>query len=72
MTLKEYLEIYDETPLQFAKRTLICYNTVVRILKGLGVKPVIAKKVRRATKKEVGMEDIVLWKAPHPKIDDCH
>ena len=58
MTFKEYLDSRHETALQFARRSLLAFNTVKKLYHGEKVKRITAKKVERLTKKFVTLDEI--------------
>lgn len=58
MTFKEYLDSRDETVYAFHKATRISWVTVMRLYKGGNVRKDIAKRIQRATKKKVTMEEM--------------
>ena len=53
----EYLKNRKESAYDFSKRSGIAINTVYRVLKGSHPRKDVAKKIVRATKKEITLSD---------------
>lgn len=55
---KEYLDERSETAYEFSRRTIIAMATVAKLVNGIPVRIDIARKVVRASKNKLNLEDI--------------
>lgn len=58
MTLREYLAVTNESCRAFAIRSKLSINTVAKLFHGKCVRKDVAKKIVRATRKAITLEDL--------------